>query len=314
MKKYKLLFITLILISINSYAQQWKRFRYEAIVGIGGTNFLGELGGANRQGTNFVRDLEISMTRPLINVALRYQINQQFSFKPSLTYGLLRGDDKTTKEMYRNYRNLSFRSPILEFSTQLEYWPIKEQFKGSRYSLKRKKSLQAFGKVNSVQIYPYFFAGVSVFYFNPKTKYNGKWYALQPLGTEGQGLLPTRKKYKRVQMSIPYGIGFKYPITRRMMIGLEYGVRKTFTDYIDDVSTTYYDQKLLTQGRGTIASRLADRSDPNNPDVDLYSKTHPNWTDANQQRGDSRDKDSYMFLIVNLIYKLNTSVRGIPKF
>jgi len=271
--------------------------RYEVFYGLGATNFLGELGGADREGTNFVRDLEFSMTRPLLNLGVRYRITETVATKTMLSYGWLRGDDKLTNEMFRHYRNLAFRSPIAEFSNQFEYSIIREK-QGHRYNLRRVRGLKGF-KTNT-----YFFVGVGVIYFNPKNKYNGKWYALQPLGTEGQGLVPTRKKYSRISMCIPYGIGFKYGLNRRLNVGLEFGVRKTFSDYIDDVSTTYFDNQMIREAHGDVAAYLADPSDG----------THPNWTAAYQQRGDAKDKDSYMFLILNFTYKLYTTRGGLPKF
>jgi len=271
--------------------------RYEVYYGTGATNFLGELGGANREGTNFVRDLEFSMTRPLLQLGMRYRILEALSTKVMLSYGWLRGDDALTLEMYRSNRNLHFRSPIVEFSGQLEYSIIREK-QGHRYNLRRVRGLKGF-KTNT-----YFFVGFGGLYFNPRAKYEGKWYSLQPMGTEGQGLVPTREKYKRVTMCIPYGIGFKYGLNRRWNIGLEFGVRKTFSDYLDDVSTTYYDNTLIQNANGNVAAYLADPSDG----------THPSWTAAYQQRGDAKDKDSYMFLSINLTYKLNTTRQGLPKF
>lgn len=278
-------------------SSRWKRMRYEIFYGLGATNFLGELGGANREGTNFVRDLEISMTRPATHIGLRYRITETVSTKLMLSYGILRGDDKLTTEVHRNYRNLAFRSPIAEFSNQFEYSIIREK-QGHRYNLRRVRGLKGF-RTNT-----YFFIGFGVIYFNPKNKYQGKWHALQPLGTEGQGLVPTRKKYSRINMAIPYGIGFKYGINRRANIGIEFGARKTFTDYIDDVSTTYFDNQMIREARGDIAAYLADPSD----------KSRPNWTAAYEQRGDAKDRDAYMFLIVNLTYKLYTTKGGMPKF
>lgn len=276
---------------------RWKRMRYEVFYGLGVTNFLGELGGADQEGTNFVRDLEISMTRPATHIGLRYRITETFSTKAMFSYGILRGDDKLTNETYRRYRNLAFRSPIIELSNQFEYSIIREK-QGHRYNLRRVRGLKGF-KTNT-----YFFVGFGVIYFNPKNKYQGKWYALQPLGTEGQGLVPTRPKYSRISACIPYGIGFKYGINRRTNIGIEFGARKTFSDYIDDVSTTYFDNQMIREARGDIAAYLADPSDG----------THPNWTTAYEQRGDAKDKDSYMFLIVNITYKLYTTRGGLPKF
>lgn len=283
-------------ITFSQSSSRWKRMRYEVFYGFGATNFLGELGGADREGTNFVRDLEISMTRPLFSFGGRYRITETFSTKTMLSYGWLRGNDALTKETFRNYRNLAFRSPLVEFSNQFEYSIIREK-QGHRYNLRRVRGLKGF-KTNT-----YFFVGFGVIYFNPKNKYNGKWYALQPLGTEGQGLVPTRKKYSRISLCIPYGIGFKYGLNRRSNIGLEFGARKTFSDYLDDVSTTYYDNQMIRDARGDVASYLADPSDG----------THPNWTAAYQQRGDAKDKDAYMFLIINYTYKLYSTRRGLPK-
>lgn len=292
-----LLFITISNLTFSQSSSRWKRMRYEIFYGVGATNFLGELGGANREGTYFVRDLEITMTRPLGSVGLRYRITETISTKAMLTYGILKGEDKLTQETYRNYRNLAFRSPVVEFSNQFEYSIVREK-QGHRYNLRRVRGLKGF-KTNT-----YFFVGVGGFYFNPKNEYNGKWYALQPLGTEGQGLVPTRTKYSRLSVCIPYGIGFKYGLNRRWNIGLEFGARKTFTDYIDDVSTTYYDNQMLREAHGDVGAYLADPSDG----------LHPNWTAPYNQRGDAKNKDSYMFLIVNLTYKLYTTRQGLPKF
>jgi len=299
-KKYILLILIIIAFEINLNAQstsRWKRMRYEVFYGIGAANFLGELGGADREGTNFVRDLEITLTRPSFHIGMRYRITETISTKLMLSYGTLRGDDKLTNETFRHYRNLAFRSRILELSNQFEYSIIREK-QGHRYNLRRVRGLKGF-KTNT-----YFFIGFGAFYFNPKNQYQGKWYALQPLGTEGQGLVPTRTKYSRISICIPYGIGFKYGINRRTNIGIEFGTRKTFTDYIDDVSTTYFDNDMIREARGDIAAYFADPSD----------KTHPNWTAAYEQRGDAKDKDAYMFLIINLTYKLYTDRTGLPKF
>lgn len=308
MKKILLvLLVVIVLVDVASAQKKrrstrWKRTRYEAIFGAGATNFMGELGGADQIGTDYYRDFEIAMTRPLGQIGLRYKLEENLAIKTALTYGILRGDDKTTTEYHRNNRNLHFKSSIIEFGAQLEYSVIREK-EGHRYRLRKVRGLKGY-LTNT-----YFFAGVAGFYFNPKAQssIDGKWHALQPLGTEGQGLIETRKMYSRVQVSIPYGIGFKYGMNRKWSIGLEYGIRKTFTDYIDDVSTTYYDNNLLAAERGEIAASLADPS---------LSRAEGvlNLTGPNQQRGDAKDKDSYMFLVINVTYKLKTGRNGMPKF
>ena len=153
----------------------------------------------------------------------------------------------------------------------------------------------------------YIFAGAGLFHFDPKGELEGSWYKLQPMGTEGQGLAASREKYSRTQFCIPVGIGFKYHFDRRWGIGFEYGIRKTFTDYIDDVSKTYYDNAALAQYYGPTAAALADKSDPKG----IYSE---NLTGPGMQRGNPKYKDAYMFAVFSVNYKLRTGRVGYPIF
>lgn len=284
------------LIPLITYSQRWKVFRYELIYGLGVSNFLGELGGANQIGTNYFKDLEFSQTRFATSVGLRYKLGEYFAVKTGFLYGEIRGDDKLTEEFFRKNRNLHFKSPIYEFSTTIEASFMKEQV-GHRYRLRGIRGQKAFG------LYTYVFAGIGAFYFNPKAQLNGKWVDLQPLGTEGQGLVPTRRKYSLIQMCIPVGIGFKYTLNRQLGFGIEYGLRKTFTDYLDDVSLTYFDNDKIRDMYGPDAAGLADPSEIKTP-----------ITSAGQQRGDPRDNDSYMFLVISVNYKLRTAKNNLPKF
>ena len=63
MRNLVILLFTIILLPTLSSAQKWKRNRVEYSFGIGATNFLGDLGGADQVGTNGLRDFELSMTR-----------------------------------------------------------------------------------------------------------------------------------------------------------------------------------------------------------------------------------------------------------
>lgn len=302
MKKLILVILSLLfVIHVDAqYSKRWKRYRYEFVAGVAATNFLGELGGADGQGTDFLKDFEFSMTRPAFNIGMRYKIFEKLSTKVGLSYALLRGDDKSTNEKIRNNRNLNFYSHLLEFAGQFEYSIIREKI-GHRYNLRRVRGLKGF-KLNT-----YFFAGIAGFYFNPYGKHpvTDEWVALQPLGTEGQGLVGSREKYSRFQVAIPFGIGFKYGVNRELSIGIEFGARKTFTDYIDDVSSTYYDNDLLRASNPLAA----DMADPSSDDVKNSGQTA-----VNQQRGDAKDYDSYMFLLITLNYKLKTTRKGLPKF
>lgn len=286
-----------VMVQAQRFSQRWKAYRSEVHFGVGATNFLGELGGADQIGTDYFKDLELSQTRIAISAGWRYKLNQTFAMNTHLTYGKVAGDDALTDEFFRGYRNLNFKSNIYELNTNLEFSFIKEQT-GHRYKLKGVRGQRGF------EMSAYGFVGIGVFYFNPKGETNGSWVDLRDLNTEGQGLTSTRKKYSKVQLAIPLGVGFKYSFDRRWGIGLEYGIRKTFTDYIDDASKTYYDNTELFIQNGALAAAMADKSD----------KEFPYITAAGEQRGDPRDKDAYMFAIISINYKLRTGRSSYPMF
>ncbi len=302
MKKiFTFLVLLLIIIPVLVNAQRWKRQRYEFSIGAGVTNFLGELGGANQIGTHYFRDLEFSQTRLAAALGLRYKLSNYFAVNTHLTYGRVSGDDKLTTEKFRHTRNINFFSDIYEWSLNFEGAFQQEQI-GHRYRLKKVKGLKGY------ELYSYLFAGLGVFYFNPKAEFQGQTYNLRDYNTEGQGYVPTRKKYSTIQLCIPLGIGFKYTIDRQWGLGLEFGIRKTFTDYIDDVSTTYIDLSQYQSGEqydvGQFLANPSDRSDAEAGRI----------TSPGQQRGDPRYKDSYMFAIFSLNYKIKTGRNNLPRF
>lgn len=290
-------FIALLLSSSTSYAQTWQYLRHEVFGGIGGSNFLGELGGANQIGTNGLKDLEISLTNPNLNLGYRIIANQHFAFKAMFTQGWVSGNDAKTQEFFRQNRNLNFRSPISELDLCIEYYPFKERIQ----SLYRMKGVK--GK-REILLSPYFVAGIGGFYFNPKQKYDGKWYKLHKMHTEGQGLPDGPAQYKRMSLAIPIGFGVKYALDKFWSIGFEMMGRKTFTDYIDDVSTVYYDSDALAT-IDPMAPVLA------NPALD--KGTYGYVTATGMQRGDPTDKDSYVFAIFSVHYRLLKYRMHLPK-
>jgi len=308
MKKKILLSIFLLAAFLqDSQAQRlkarWKAYRYEWSFGIGASNFLGDLGGADDIGTNGLKDLEMKLSRPALTVGFRYKITQVLSLHSHLTYGQLRGDDKLTKEFFRNNRNLNFKTDILEANLNFEAALISQK-EGSLYRLRGIRRTTTFeGSV-------YAFMGIGMFRFNPKGEFDGEWYELQPLGTEGQGISEVREPYKLTQMCIPFGIGARYFFNRRFGVGIELGLRKTFTDYIDDVSKTYYDNDAIRQKNGPIAAYLAD------PSISAQSGQAGQeiFTMPGEQRGDPRDNDAYMFAFVSIHYKIRTGRINFPIF
>ncbi len=213
---------------------------------------------------------------PSGGIVIRKNIDRRIVVKGELLLGYIRADDaRNTNDTVKLNRNLHFRSPIYELSGQVEFNFLPYETGNSLYPFT-----------------PFIFAGVSLFRFNPKAEANnGEWVALQALGTEGQGTtsFQDRKKYALTQFSIPMGGGFKIAVNKTFNIILEYGIRKTFTDYLDDVSTTYTGGNLWDMSE--LADRMSDRS--------------LNGTQAKGfQRGNSKDNDWYTFTGITLSFKI----------
>lgn len=288
-------------------AQRNKRYKWEACVGLGASNFLGDLGGANQIGTNGFKDLEFSLTKPGISLNARYRKGRYWGYKGGFYWGQVSGFDYLTTERYRHNRNLHFKSNIFEFSAIAEFYFTKER-PGHIYKYKKLKGWR------HIDMQVYLMGGIGGFYFNPKGSYNGTWIPLQPLGTEGQGIKPETKKYKRVSVCIPVGIGFKYALDRRWSMGLEIGMRKTFTDYIDDVSTVYYDPAIIGASNGTMGTAAAFFANPSQHEITAATNDGVDPTAIGQQRGDATDNDSYMFVHLTVNYKLGKFRKTKSKF
>ena len=273
----------------------WRQQRNEVEGSVGVSNFLGELGGRDQVGSDFVYDLEFAETKYAISVGYRYFVLKNLSVKGALTFAEVSGDDRLTNEPFRNNRNLHFSSQIIELQTQLEFHLTTER-SGHRYKIKGARGAKGY----AWGIYG--FVGIGFFYFNPKAFVEKSgWVELQPLGTEGQTLTGGSGPYSLINVAIPMGMGIRTAVTKEIRIGIDFGVRKTFTDYIDDVSTVYPDKTALAQVQATYADsqNAVFLSDPS---LGLYSQGTPG-----DQRGDATDLDSYMFMQFTIGYKLNVT-------
>lgn len=209
-------------------------------------------------------------------ILYRYNFNPRWALKANILFANVAASDYRNNNQYE--RNLSFRSPITEIGAEVE--------------------LNFFNLYNTSgrnRITPYIFAGIAVFSFNPQAELNGQYYDLQPLGTEGQGMEGEKDFYSLTSVAIPFGLGVKVNIGRYISFGLEWGMRYTFTDYLDDVGGNYYDNDLLRDARGDIVADLADRS----PFV------HP----AGTGRGNITTKDLYSFLGGSVTFKFGNEDR-----
>lgn len=264
---------------------------FEAYSGFGITYFSGDLGG-----TDDLINFDPKTLNFAVGGGLRYYMTNHWAVRGNLFFGRLAADDALSTNQFRKGRNLNFQSNITDVSLQIEYSLFNWNIKGVSRKLYRRRN-----KRHNI----YLFTGISMFKFNPKGELNGEWYDLQKLSTEGQGLDGGAKPYKLYSFSIPIGGGYKYLINKNISIGFEITFRKTFTDYIDDVSGNYYDNDMLRQNRGDLAASLADRN--------LFAEGTKR--PSGEARGNPNSNDNYAFFLITINKKLNFHRRpgwGIP--
>lgn len=263
--RYSLLALVLAMLALPGrvYAQDWDYGMWA-----GFSNYFGDL----NTRTSF------EYMGPGAGVFARYNFNTRLAWKNGFNFGKVSFSDEASPDPFQRARNLSFHSNILEITSQLEvnffrFEPRKERYKFT----------------------PYLSFGVSGFYFNPKAELDGVTYALQPIGTEGQNDESTGKKpYSRFGFAIPVGGGFKYRFHPAWTLGVELGVRVTFTDYLDDVSTTYPENVFSFSVPRNIAEALSDRSGEVGEPIGY----------AGKQRGMSDKKDQFLFFGLSLSYTI----------
>ncbi len=242
MKRVFLLLFLFILLYPVASGQLWKLRRYEIFGGIGTAQIFGDIGGFTI-GENALgfKDLMITQTRFNIKAGMRYRVFEKVGISIDLDYGYMHASDIKGSNIARGF----------EATTSL-FEPI---FKGEYYFLKNDaESSYRFIKgdqiISSVlaRLDGYVYAGLGpVFY---KVKPNDA-LAERDLKTSG------------VALTIPVGLGINYVFSPNSMIGFDFGLRYTTSDYIDGYTSQYsrrndvyyfmtfvYTYKLKTSERG----------------------------------------------------------------
>lgn len=239
--------------------------------GTGSSTYFGEL---SNPGT-------LIKAQPNLNVGLQIYVSPQISVRGELNWFQLKGSDSEANTIGRKVRGLSFRDNCFEISGTAA---INLFANGNRYY--RRPTINIYG-----------FTGIGILYFNPTAKLNGKSYSLEPLHTEGVS-------YSRVVPVIPIGLGLRLKTGPNTNIVFEGGYRKTFTDYLDDVSTKY-----TAPSSDPITAYF---QNPNNPVYNPSATGDTNTFNAGAKRGNPNATDSYFLLNVKIEYYLpfNSGRRG----
>lgn len=300
MHQIKWLISSLVLLTAGDLAaQEWKKMSsLEFGIMGGGSNYQGELteGFFEPQGTHLA-----------LGILTRYNPNERLTFRLQATRGKISGDDAWyPNSTEHSTRNLNFESVLWDFRAGIDI------------------NLRVLDYKQTRGVIPYVTTGMSVFKFNPMAQFfynpssphifrpgsnyaslqsrNEEWVELMPLSTEGQKTTQynERERYALTQIAIPLGFGFKFKLSESWVLGMEYVLHKTFTDYLDDVSSTYIEPDYIEGQYGPMAAAMADRS--------------ANLHEAGSPRGNSKNKDWYSIFGVNLTYKINLSGVRCPEF
>jgi hypothetical protein len=226
-----------------------------------------------------------SINRPKISIGAFYrkQFNNYLAAKLAVHYAQLGYTDKYSKNDYQKLRNLSFNTDIIEISLSGDFNFFKFQPNDPEHNFT-----------------PYITLGLGVFSYNPYAYLGGKKYFLRPLGTEGQNISytdattgKTRKPYGSMSVCIPIGMGIKYNVNDKFNISFQIAQRLTFTDYLDDVSTTYIGADKFTN---PTALALQDRSYEKGTTIGLEGR----------QRGWSKQKDQYLIAEFGISFNISS--------
>ena len=234
----------------------------------GGSYYMGDLN----------PNLPFLQTKPAYGVIGRYTINSRWAGRMHFYKGVLTADDKVSN--FLPDRSLSFKSGINELAGAIEFHFLP-------YYIGSLKSYWT----------PYLMVGGALLYHRPQLNERD----LKDFGTEGQNNTAflngaDRPQYSYFAFSIPFGMGVKYSFSEKISTSIEWGMRKTFTDYLDDVSTTYY---------------LPSTLDPSDPDYANQGYSDPNRDhEPLMQRGNSKTNDWYAFAGITLTYYIDLRNRN----
>ncbi len=231
---------------------------------------------------------KINRPKPTIGIFFKKQFNNYLGMRVSAHYAQLGYSDIYSDNDFQKSRNLSFNSEIFEIALQGDFNFFKFIPGDANYSFT-----------------PYVSLGIGAFSYNPYAYYQGKKVFLRQLGTEGQNIGYTdpnngkkRNTYGSVAACIPIGGGFKYNVSNNLNLSFQITHRLTFTDYLDDISTTYVgiDKFPVLNGQPSIAGILQDRSFEMGPPIGAEGR----------QRGLSEQKDQFITAEIGISFSIST--------
>ena len=210
----------------------------------------------------------------------RNNINSRVSIRLQIMDGYIEAWDEDSEVSWAQNRNLHFRNRIQEFSVLGEINYIDH----------------VLGNPTN-RLTGFLTTGIAFFTHDPESMDSyGNWHPLQPLGTEGQGWVDGTEYYQLSGIALPFGMGFKINLGSTMSFQMEWGMRKTWTDYLDDVSTSYVNSVDLRIERGELSAELADR---------IVALPDGVTSSEGLQRGDPGRDDKYGYFLASVSFRVS---------
>ena len=227
-------FFAMVLLVCSSTVQAQRKFEQSKTLGLTANTayYLGEVNPFGHFKGRF---------QPGFGGFLRFNMTRRFGIRASLNRAVLLYYDADSNDPWIANRNLHFRNAITEGAVVAE-------FNYSRYQIGNTKD----------RFTGYLFAGLSLYSHMPEAQIGDVWYELQPLGTEGQGTATGEGRYATTGFAVPFGFGFKLNLGHFSALNLEWGMRRTWTDYLDDIGGYYASTAVLEDESGPLSEELSE--------------------------------------------------------
>jgi hypothetical protein len=275
MKSITLILFSFICIGLSSssWAQTNRKNKsHELGFNFGGGYYIGEI---NPHYEHILQNSKFSF-----GLSYKRFFSKRWGLRTSAMLGNVEAWDKNSTDPMQQYRNLNFRNRFYEFA-------LMGEINFFDYQMNSKKNW----------ISPYMFGGMAYYMMNPEGYYQGGWIPLQTMYTESQ---TPASQYKLNGLAMPFGLGLKLNVFGALGLSFEWSMRKTWTDYFDDVSTLYPDKQFQMAQYGPLSAGLSDPS--NQGQISLGNGI---YTNDNVQRGDPSGNDHYGFFLVSLMIRLD---------
>ena len=218
MKRVFLLLLLFIFIYPVASGQLWKLRRYEIYGGVGTAQVFGDIGGFSLSDNALgFKDLIIKQTRFSLKAGMRYRIVERVGVSFDINYGFMESSDEKGSNVARGFQS---SSSVFEPSVKGEFYFLKNSAESSYRFIKGDRMFSSI----LARLDGYVYAGLGPTFYKVKPN----------------DALSTRiEKDSGVALAVPVGIGLNYLFSPTSLIGLDFGLRYTTTDYLDGYTSQY---------------------------------------------------------------------------